>query len=269
MEYEQSSRRSTCAARPAHTSRSAIKRARARIRLHPDFSLTAKLPPCRASCLETTSPTSRRKTTCGKINFYEFLGNSWGILFSHPGDYTPVCTTELARAAQLYPEFARRGIRMISLSVNSMEDHRGWIKDINAYNGDKISGAMPFPMIADEKRDVSIKLGMLNAETDYIDLPLTVRSVFIIDPDKKLKLSLLYPASTGRNFDEILRVVDSLQLTAKHKIATPVDWQPGDKVIVSSSVSEDEARKLFPCGVCTKDLPSGKKYLRFTPQPRD
>nr|XP_033772455.1 peroxiredoxin-6-like [Geotrypetes seraphini] len=215
-------------------------------------------------------PDFEAETTCGKIRFHDFLGNSWGILFSHPGDYTPVCTTELGRAAKLYPEFAKRGIRVISLSVNNLADHREWIKDINAYNGDKITGTLPFPMIADENHEVSKKFGMLPSTAKHsTGLPRTVRSVFIIGPDKKLKLSILYPASTGRSFDEILRVVDSLQLTAKHEVATPVDWQPGDKVMISTTVSEEEARKLFPHGVCTRDLPSGKNYLRFTPQPMD
>ncbi|KAM9350230.1 peroxiredoxin-6-like isoform 2-T2 [Symphorus nematophorus] len=164
-------------------------------------------------------PDFEAETTTGKIQFHEFLGDSWGILFSHPRDYTPVCTTELGRAARLSSEFSKRGVKMIALSIDCLEDHHGWTK------------------------------------------------VFIISPDKRLKLSLLYPATTGRNFDEILRVVDSLQITAGKRVATPVDWKPGDCVMVPPSMSEEEAASLFPEGVYTKDLPSGKKYLRYTPQP--
>ncbi|XP_029474172.1 peroxiredoxin-6-like [Rhinatrema bivittatum] len=215
-------------------------------------------------------PNFEAETTCGKIKFHDFLGNSWGILFSHPRDYTPVCTTELGRAAQLYPEFEKRGVKMIALSIDNVTDHHGWSKDINAYNGEEPTDTLPFPLIADDKRDLAIALGMLDPdERDNTGMPLTARCVFIIGPDKKLKLSILYPATTGRNFDEILRVVDSLQLTAKQKVATPVDWQQGDRVMVLPNIPEEDACKLFPRGVFTKDLPSGKKYLRYTPQPKE
>ncbi|XP_028588142.1 peroxiredoxin-6 isoform X2 [Podarcis muralis] len=193
----------------------------------------------------------------------------WGILFSHPRDFTPVCTTELGRAAKLAPEFAKRNIKMIALSIDDVKDHLCWSKDINAYNGDEAKEQLPFPIIADSKRELAVQLGMLDPdERDKDGIPLTARVVFVFGPDKKLKLSILYPATTGRNFDEILRVVDSLQLTAAKKVATPVDWKPGDQVMVIPSVPEEEADKLFPGGVCTKELPSGKKYLRYTPQPQ-
>ncbi|KAI4892560.1 hypothetical protein NFI96_024724 [Prochilodus magdalenae] len=194
--------------------------------------------------------------------------NSWGILFSHPRDFTPVCTTELACAARLSDEFKKRDVKMIALSIDSVEDHRGWSKDVMAFHPEQASSPLPFPIIADDKRELSVLLGMLDPdERDKDGMPLTARCVFVIGPDKKLKLSILYPATTGRNFTEILRVIDSLQLTAKKKVATPVDWKPGDEVMVIPSLSDEEAKKLFPAGFKTKDLPSGKKYLRYTPQP--
>ncbi|XP_032641139.1 peroxiredoxin-6 [Chelonoidis abingdonii] len=214
------------------------------------------------------APNFEADTTQGRIRFHDFLGDSWGILFSHPRDFTPVCTTELGRAAKLAPEFRKRNVKMIALSIDTVSDHLAWSKDINAYNGDEPTEKLPFPVIADAKRDLSIQLGMLDPdERDKEGLPLTARVVFIFGPDKKLKLSILYPATTGRNFDEILRVVDSLQLTAKSKVATPVDWKRGDSVMVVPSIPDDEAKKLFPEGVFAKELPSGKKYLRYTPQP--
>ncbi|XP_061593830.1 peroxiredoxin-6 [Cololabis saira] len=209
-------------------------------------------------------PNFEADTTIGKIKFHEFLGDSWGVLFSHPRDFTPVCTTELACAAKISDEFKKRGVKMIALSIDSVEDHRGWSKDVMAYKGDAGS-ALPFPIIADHKRELSVLLGMLDPdERDKDGLPLTARCVFVIGPDKKLKLSILYPATTGRNFDELLRVIDSLQLTAQKKVATPVDWKPGDKVMVIPSLSDSEAAALFPNGVTTKEVPSGKKYLRLT-----
>ncbi|CAI5776340.1 peroxiredoxin-6 isoform X1 [Podarcis muralis] len=215
------------------------------------------------------APNFHADTTHGPLRFHDFLGNSWGILFSHPRDFTPVCTTELGRAAKLAPEFAKRNIKMIALSIDDVKDHLCWSKDINAYNGDEAKEQLPFPIIADSKRELAVQLGMLDPdERDKDGIPLTARVVFVFGPDKKLKLSILYPATTGRNFDEILRVVDSLQLTAAKKVATPVDWKPGDQVMVIPSVPEEEADKLFPGGVCTKELPSGKKYLRYTPQPQ-
>ncbi|KAF6727955.1 Peroxiredoxin-6 [Oryzias melastigma] len=209
-------------------------------------------------------PNFEADTTAGRIKFHEFLGNSWGILFSHPRDFTPVCTTELACAAKIEQEFKKRGVKMIALSIDSVEDHKNWSKDVMAFN-DNAGSPLPFPIIADDKRELSVQLGMLDPdEKDKDGLPLTARCVFVIGPDKKLKLSILYPATTGRNFDEILRAIDSLQLTAQKKVATPVDWKPGEKVMVIPSLSDAEAASLFPNGVTTKDLPSGKKYLRYT-----
>ncbi|XP_070774923.1 peroxiredoxin-6-like [Enoplosus armatus] len=214
-------------------------------------------------------PDFEAETTTGTIQFHEFLGDSWGILFSHPKDYTPVCTTELGRAARLSGEFSKRDVKMIALSIDLMEDHHGWTKDILAYNCEESpESTLPFPIIADSKRELAVSLGMLDPDMKDSDgMPLTARCVFIIGPDKRLKLSLLYPATTGRNFDEILRVVDSLQITAGKQVATPADWKLGDCVMVPPSMSEEEAASLFPDGIYTKDLPSGKKYLRYTPHP--
>ncbi|XP_070688926.1 peroxiredoxin-6 [Pempheris klunzingeri] len=209
-------------------------------------------------------PNFEADTTIGRIKFHDFLGSSWGVLFSHPRDFTPVCTTELACAAKISEEFKKRGVKMIALSIDSVEDHRSWSKDVMAFNSQGDS-ALPFPIIADHKRELSVQLGMLDPdERDKDGMPLTARCVFVIGPDKKLKLSILYPATTGRNFDELLRVIDSLQLTAQKKVATPVDWKPGDKVMVIPSLSDAEAATLFPSGVTTKELPSGKRYLRYT-----
>ncbi|XP_076009441.1 peroxiredoxin-6 [Genypterus blacodes] len=209
-------------------------------------------------------PNFEAETTIGKIKFHDFLGDSWGILFSHPKDFTPVCTTELACAASLTKNFQKRGVKMIALSIDSVEDHRNWSKDVMAFNDD-LESPLPFPIIADDKRELSVQLGMLDPdERDKDGMPLTARCVFVVGPDKKLKLSILYPATTGRNFDEILRVIDSLQLTAQKKVATPVNWKPGDKVMVIPTLSEAEAASHFPSGVTTKELPSGKKYLRYT-----
>ncbi|KAM9378937.1 peroxiredoxin-6 [Phaethornis superciliosus] len=214
------------------------------------------------------APNFEAETTQGRIRFHDFLGDSWGILFSHPRDFTPVCTTELGRAAKLAPEFSKRNVKLIALSIDNVQDHLSWSKDINAYNGEQPTEKLPFPIIADANRELAVKLGMLDPDEQGKDgMPLTARVVFIFGPDKKLKLSILYPATTGRNFDEILRVVDSLQLTAYKKVATPVDWKSGDSVMVVPTLPDEEAKKLFPKGVFTKDLPSGKKYLRYTPQP--
>ncbi|ROL48132.1 Peroxiredoxin-6 [Anabarilius grahami] len=213
-------------------------------------------------------PNFQADSTFGRLKLHDFLGDSWGVLFSHPRDFTPVCTTELGRAAQLSPEFSRRNAKLIALSVDSLEDHHSWSKDIMAYNNTEAGSEFPFPIIADDRRHLVEMLGMLDPEEkDQAGMPLSARCVFVIGPDKKLKLSILYPATTGRNFDEILRVVDSLQLTAHNRVATPVDWRPGDSVMVPPSIPEQEAMTLFPAGVYTKDLPSGKKYLRYTPQP--
>uniref|UniRef100_A0A4W4FFV8 Peroxiredoxin-6 n=1 Tax=Electrophorus electricus TaxID=8005 RepID=A0A4W4FFV8_ELEEL len=213
-------------------------------------------------------PDFEANTTIGKIYFHQFLGNSWGILFSHPRDFTPVCTTELACAAKISDEFKKRDVKMIALSIDSVEDHRSWSEDVMALHPEHAGSLLPFPIIADDKRELSVLLGMLDPEEkDKDGMPLTARCVFVIGPDKRLKLSILYPATTGRNFTEILRAVDSLQLTAKKKVATPVNWKPGDEVMVIPSLSDEEAKKIFPAGFTTKEVPSGKKYLRYTPQP--
>ncbi|KAI0236318.1 Peroxiredoxin-6 [Lamellibrachia satsuma] len=193
---------------------------------------------------------------------------SWGILFSHPADFTPVCTTELGRVVELVGDFKKRGVKLIALSCDPVADHLSWSKDVMAWVSQP-GKELPFPIIADENRELATKFGMLDpAEKDKKGLPLSCRAVFIVGPDKKLMLSILYPATTGRNFNEILRVVDSLQLTAKHQVATPVDWKDGDDCIVVPSISNDDAKKLFPKGVDIKELPSGKQYLRYTPNPR-
>eukprot|EP01147_Barroeca_monosierra_P005359 gene5359-7110_t len=211
-------------------------------------------------------PNFEADTTHGKIKFHDFVGDGWAILFSHPADYTPVCTTELSRVAKLVPEFTKRNTKVIALSCDPVESHNGWAKDVVAVG--KLDGALPYPIIADEKRELAVKLGMLDAdEKDAQGLPLTARAVFVVGPDKRLKLSLLYPATTGRNFDEILRILDSLQLTAYHKVATPADWKDGEACMVLPSVKPEEVDQVFPKGVTVKEVPSGKGYLRFTPQP--
>ncbi|NXK10401.1 PRDX6 protein, partial [Herpetotheres cachinnans] len=206
------------------------------------------------------APNFEAETTQGRIRFHDFLGDSWGILFSHPRDFTPVCTTELGRAAKLASEFSKRNVKMIALSIDSVQDHLSWSK-VRGMGRCKES----LHCWAAGLRRSSGAVGQTSSAE-----PLTLSpcaQVFVFGPDKKLKLSILYPATTGRNFDEILRVVDSLQLTAYKKVATPVDWKPGDSVMVVPTLPDEEAKKLFPKGVFTKDLPSGKKYLRYTPQP--
>jgi alkyl hydroperoxide reductase subunit AhpC len=201
-------------------------------------------------------PDFEADTTEGRIKFHEWLGNSWGVLFSHPKNYTPVCTTELGYTAKLKPEFDKRNVKAIGLSVDKLEDHHGWSKDIEETQGQ----ALNFPLIADADKTVANLYDMIhpNASDTF-----TVRSVFVIDPNKKLRLSLTYPASTGRNFDEILRVIDSLQLTDKHKVATPVNWKQGEDVIIVPALKDDDARKLFPEGWKTL-----KPYLRVVAQPK-
>ena len=194
-------------------------------------------------------------STDGEIRFHEWLGPQWGVLFSHPRDFTPVCTTELGRLAALRSEFDRRGVKVLGLSVDAVEDHQRWAADIEETQGH----ALNFPLLGDPDRRVATLYGMIHPNASDT---MTVRSVFVIGPDKKVKLTLTYPASTGRNFDELLRVIDSLQLTAAHKVATPADWQPGDDVIVLPSLSDDEADRLFPHGYRRV-----KSYLRVTPQP--
>jgi alkyl hydroperoxide reductase subunit AhpC len=202
------------------------------------------------------APDFEADTTEGKIKFHEWLGNSWGVLFSHPKDFTPVCTTELGYTAKLKPEFDKRGVKVIGLSVDPLDSHRLWSKDIEETQGT----APNFPMIADADRRIANLYGMIHPNANDT---LTVRSAFVIGPDKKIKLSINYPASTGRNFDEILRVIDSLQLTAKHQVATPVNWRAGEDVIIVPSVSDDEARKKYPDG-----WKAPKPYLRIVPSPK-
>ena len=201
------------------------------------------------------APNFDAETSEGKINFYDFLGESWGILFSHPADYTPVCTTELGSAAKYKDEFEKRNVKMVALSVDGVESHKDWIKDINETQNTTVN----FPIIADEDRKVADLYDMIHPNADDT---LTVRSVYVIAPDKTIKLMITYPASTGRNFEELLWVIDSLQLTAYKKVATPANWKSGEDVVISPSVSNEEANKLFPKGY--KEV---KPYLRMTPQP--
>ena len=201
------------------------------------------------------APNFQAKTSIGNIDFYEYLGSSWGVLFSHPGDYTPVCTTELGKTAFLQEEFANRDVKVLALSVDSLEKHAGWIKDINETQQVTVG----FPIIADEDRTVANLYDMIhpNASETF-----TVRSLFIISPDKKVKLFITYPASTGRNFNEVLRVIDSLQLTANYSVATPANWEHGQDVIVVPAIKTEDAIVKFPKGVKVV-----KPYLRYTPQP--
>jgi alkyl hydroperoxide reductase subunit AhpC len=205
--------------------------------------------------LGDVAPDFTADTTQGKINFHEWLGNSWGMLFSHPADFTPVCTTELGKTALLKGEFEKKNVKVIAVSVDDLASHNKWIPDIEEVNGVK----MNFPIIADEDRNVVELYDMIHPNAS---VKATVRSVFIIGPDKTIKLMLTYPASTGRNFNELLRVIDSLQLTAEYSVATPADWQDGDDAIVVPSISTEDAIKQFPKGV--KEV---KPYLRYTPQP--
>jgi alkyl hydroperoxide reductase subunit AhpC len=200
-------------------------------------------------------PNFKAKTTIGEIDFYEYLGDSWGVLFSHPADYTPVCTTELGRTALLNEEFAKRNVKVLALSVDPLDKHAGWISDINETQNCNVN----FPIIADEDRNVATLYDMIHPNASATA---TVRSLFIIGPDKTLKLFITYPASTGRNFVEVLRVIDSLQLTANYSVATPANWNAGEDVIVVPAVSTEDAIKKFPKGV--KVI---KPYLRYTPQP--
>jgi 1-Cys peroxiredoxin 6 len=210
-------------------------------------------------------PNFTTDTTVGEIDFHDWIGDGWAILFSHPADYTPVCTTELGRVQQLHAEFDKRGVKLIALSCDTAESHHGWIKDILAYN--KLD-QFDYPIIADPSRDVATLYGMMDPdEKDAAGLPLTCRAVFVIGPGKKLKLSILYPATTGRDFSEILRVIDSLQLTATKKVATPVDWRNGGSCMVVPGVKQEDTAALFPKGVTVHEVPSGKVYIRTTPQP--
>jgi alkyl hydroperoxide reductase subunit AhpC len=200
------------------------------------------------------APDFTAESTEGEIHFYDYLGDSWGVLFSHPADFTPVCTTELGRVAALKSEFDKRNTKVIGLSVDGLSDHEKWSQDIEDVTGSKLN----FPLVADKDREVADKYGMIHPNASDT---MTVRSVFVIGPDKKVKLTLTYPAATGRDFNEILRVIDSLQLTAKHKVATPVDWRQGEDVIITTAVSDEEAQERFP------GYETVKPYLRKTRQP--
>jgi thioredoxin-dependent peroxiredoxin len=208
-----------------------------------------------ATRLGDTAPNFTAQTTEGEVDFHQWLGDCWGVLFSHPADFTPVCTTELGRVAKLKSDFARRNVKVMAVSVDPLDSHQRWIKDINETQ----SCTMNFPIIADPDRKVATAYDMIHPNADSTA---TVRSVFIIGPDKKIKLTITYPASTGRNFDEILRIIDSLQLTAKHKLATPADWKDGQECIVVPAVSDEDAARFFPAGVRKV-----KPYLRYTAQP--
>jgi thioredoxin-dependent peroxiredoxin len=212
-----------------------------------------------------TAPDFEAETTEGRIRFHDWIGDSWAVLFSHPKDFTPVCTTELGYMAKIKPEFDRRKVKIIGLSVDPTADHEGWARDIEETQGQ----APNYPIIGDQDLEVSKLYGMLPAETagDSAErTPVdnqTVRNVFVVGPDKKIKLILVYPMTTGRNFDEVLRVIDSLQLTADHKVATPVNWRQGEDVIIAGSVSDEEAKKTYPEG-----WEAPRPYIRIVPQPR-
>jgi thioredoxin-dependent peroxiredoxin len=212
-----------------------------------------------------TAPDFEAETTQGKIRFHEWIGDSWAVLFSHPRDFTPVCTTELGYMAKIQPDFERRNVKIIGLSVDPVDNHAQWAKDIEETQG----AAVNYPMIGDSDFSVSKAYGMLSADVEGDPTERTpadnqtVRNVFVIGPDKKIKLILVYPMTTGRNFDEVLRVIDSLQLTAEKKVATPAQWQDGDDVIIAGSVSDDEARETYPDG-----WESPRPYIRIVPQPR-
>jgi alkyl hydroperoxide reductase subunit AhpC len=228
---------------------------------------TATVTPATSSIprINDTAPDFTAETTQGTINFHTWIGDGWAILFSHPKDFTPVCTTELGYMAKLQPEFAKRNTKIIGLSVDPVGDHEKWAKDIEETQGAKVN----YPMIGDPQLKIAKLYGMLPAESGDTAQGrtaadnATVRTVFVVGPDKKIKLQLSYPMTTGRNFDEILRVIDSLQLTAKHKVATPVNWKPGDDVIISGAVSNDEAKQKYPEG-----WKSPKPYLRIVAQPK-
>jgi len=209
-------------------------------------------------------PNFKCVTTEGEFMFHDWLEDGWAILFSHPADYTPVCTTELARAAQLHPTFKSKGVKLIALSCDSVESHRGWIKDIEAF-GELPEGPFPYPIIADEKREIATLLGMLDPEEkDKDGIPLTCRAVFMIGKDKTMKLSMLYPATTGRNFDEVLRAMDSLIVTETRKVATPANWKKGTPCMVLPTATDDEIPNLFPTGIKQITVPSGRNYMRTT-----
>jgi len=227
--------------------------------------LSNSIETARVLRINDTAPDFTAETTQGTIHFHDWIGNGWAILFSHPKDFTPVCTTELGYMAGLQPEFSKRNCKIIGLSVDPVTNHSKWAKDIEDTQGHRVD----YPMIGDPELKIAKLYGMLPAESGEtsegrtaVDNA-TVRTVFVIGPDKKIKLQLIYPMSTGRNFDEVLRVLDSLQLTAKHQVSTPVNWRSGDDVIISSSVSDEQARQKYPGG-----WKAPKPYLRIVPQPR-
>jgi thioredoxin-dependent peroxiredoxin len=211
------------------------------------------------------APNFKAQTTQGEIDFHQWIGDGWAVLFSHPKDFTPVCTTELGYLAKLVPEFKKRNVKVIGLSVDPVESHSKWAADIEETQG----AAVSYPIIGDSKLEVAKLYDMLPADAGTTSdgrtaaNNQTVRTVFVVGPDKKIKLTLVYPMSTGRNFDEVLRVIDSIQLTAKHKVATPVNWKPGEDVIIAPSVSNEDAQKAYPAGFKTV-----KPYLRYVPQPK-
>ncbi|MEB3274791.1 MAG: peroxiredoxin [Prochlorothrix sp.] len=205
--------------------------------------------------LGDTVPNFTQSSSEGEIDFYSWMGDSWAVLFSHPADYTPVCTTELGEVAKLKPEFEKRNVKVIALSVDGVDSHKGWIGDVNETQNTTVN----YPILADEDKKVSDLYGMIHPKANA---KVTVRTVFVIDANKKLRLTITYPPSTGRNFEEILRVIDSLQLTDKYSVATPVNWKEGDDVVVAPTIPTEEAKQKFPKGVTEI-----KPYLRMTPQP--
>jgi alkyl hydroperoxide reductase subunit AhpC len=205
--------------------------------------------------LGDTAPDFEAETTSGKINFHDWIGDDWVVFFSHPADFTPVCTTEIGYTAKLKDKFAERGAKAIVISADSLEDHKNWVKDVEETQGAKVE----FPLIADPDKKIATLYNMIHPKADA---KVTVRAVYVIDPNKKIRASIIYPPSAGRNFDEIVRLIDSLQLTDNHKVATPVNWQEGEDVIIVPSVSDEDADKMFPKGYKTI-----KPYLRVTPQP--
>lgn len=221
--------------------------------------MTAQQPPSGTLRLGSIAPDFKADTSNGPIDFHKYIDGSWAILFSHPDDYTPVCTTELGAFAKLEPEFAKRGVKLLGLSANNTESHKGWIKDIDEVTGSTLT----FPIIADPERKIAHAYDMVDyQDTTNVDskgIAFTIRSVFVIDPKKTIRLIMSYPASTGRNTAEVLRVIDSLQTGDKHRVTTPINWTPGEDVIVHPSVSNEEAQKLFP------KFRTVKPYLRLTP----
>ncbi|XP_049830690.1 peroxiredoxin-6-like [Schistocerca gregaria] len=215
--------------------------------------------------LESTVPNFQAPSTQGPLDFYKWKGNSWCVLFSHPADFTPVCTTELGRIAVHNPEFQKRGVKLLALSCDKLKDHVDWVNDIKSYCKD-IPGDFPYPIVSDETRELAVKLDMIDErDKDNVEKAMTVRAMYVIGPDNRLRLSMVYPASCGRNVDELLRVIDSLQLTDRLKVvATPANWTPGTKVMILPHVPDQDLPKLFPGGVERVSMPSGNNYVRTT-----